>query len=250
MRTSKRWKITPKPHRYDQRPLRTVPKKQENGDRNVIIFVPDGTHPVLNTCLCTCISVLHISHYMRYSKYSKLLSVVPLVTIFLKQPCLSHAGLLGHSVVNQSFFTPFAWQMTPPPTLGAKKKKHRTEKKTHKTKISRDCPRIYGGILFICFFSSIRNDPTKRHTKKTFRHPPNPGQSHMFKFMFMLFLLPIVRANVWMTRITSDPALCWIPRLKKLATIESARGLVALTSTLVGAAMPLPWLANTYLYYI
>ena len=41
------------------------------------------------------------------------------------------------------------------------KRRKTNKRKTHKTKSSRDCTGIFGGILFMCYFSIIRNDPEK-----------------------------------------------------------------------------------------
>ena len=63
----------------------------------------------------------------------------------------------------------------------------RAKKHIKQTKFSRDCPGILA--LFMCFFSPIRNDPTKKHINKILA-PTQSRDNPANMFMFMCFFFP------------------------------------------------------------
>ena len=56
--------------------------------------------------------------------------------------------------------------------VGSEKKHIKT--KTRKQNFHGIVPGFWGGIIFMCFFSPILNDPEKKHIN-IFWHPPSPG---------------------------------------------------------------------------
>ena len=75
---------------------------------------------------------------------------------------------------------------TSAPTCFGERKKH-IKKKTRKQIFHGIVPGFWGGILFMCFSSPIRNDPKKTH-KQNFGTHPVPGQSRKFVYVYVFFL--------------------------------------------------------------
>ena len=95
-----------------------------------------------------------------------------------------HPKISGPESLGLGSFSSLIW--------GANKKTHK--EKNAQTKSSRDCPGILGGILFMRFFSPIRNDPKKIH-KLNFGTHPVPGQSRTFVYVYVFLSLMIQRGQ-------------------------------------------------------
>ena len=77
------------------------------------------------------------------------------------------------------------------------RKKH-IKKKTRKQNFHGIVPGFLGGILFMCFFLPLRNDPKKTH-KQNFGTHPIPGQSRKFVYVYVFFLSPNLGVVLWGT---------------------------------------------------